>query len=296
MATLMQKLHGQRFRDRPRNPRVSSPCYNPGMQHRPADPRRVPLAAAIGTAARTVRLGFGWSQRELGERVGSSQSMISRFEAGRLDHLDLAFADAVLAELGISPWFNTRVPGLADRRRQTDRVHALCGGYVGRRLADADWLVRHEVEVGTGRRRGWIDLLAYRPADHALFCPELKTELHDMGEIQRTLAWYESQAWSAARRVGWTPRQLCSALVLVCTDENDRRVADNLTIIRQAFTGSATALAAWLGSPGAQLPSRAVAMVDPRSRRRDWVRLTRSDGRRSTAPYRDYADLAGRLD
>src|SRR5262245_17438716 len=121
----------------------------------------------MGLAARMVRVGFGWSQRELGERVGSSQSMISRFEGGRLEHLDLSLADAVFQELGSTPWCNTRVRVLADRRRQSDRVHARCGGYVGQRLMNAGWLVRHEVEVGTGRRRGWIDLLAYRPADHA---------------------------------------------------------------------------------------------------------------------------------
>jgi transcriptional regulator with XRE-family HTH domain len=257
--------------------------------------RRERLAVLMGRAGREVRVGFGWTQQDLASRIGSSQSMISRFEAGRLDHLDLDFADDLFTELGISPWFNTRVPGLVDRRRQLDRVHARCCGYCGRHLRERSWEVRHEVEVGTGRRRGWIDVLAYRPADHGLFCPEIKTELHDLGEIQRTISWYESQAWAAARRFGWTPRRLCSGLLLVCTTENDRRVADNWPLLQQAFPGTPHSLSQWLDDPRAQLPARAMAMIDPTSRRRDWLRPTRSHGRRSIARYRDYADIAASL-
>jgi hypothetical protein len=40
---------------------------------------------------------------------------------------------------------------------------------------------------------------------------------------------------------------------------------------------------------------RGLALVDPTSRRRDWLLPTRSDGRRSSLPYRDYADAARRL-
>jgi transcriptional regulator with XRE-family HTH domain len=254
--------------------------------------RRELLAALMGRAGRTVRVGFGWTQQELGERIGCSQSMISRFEAGRIDHLDLEFADALFAELGITAWFNTRIPGLVDRRRQQDRVHARSCGYCGRQLLDRSWQVRHEVEVGSGRQRGWIDLLAYRPSDHGLFCPEIKTELHDLGEIQRTISWYERQAWTAARRLGWTPRRLSSGLLVACTAENDRRIADNWQLIQQAFAATSSALAAWLGDPRAELPARAIAMIDPRSRRHDWLRPTRSHGRRSIAPYADYAAMA----
>ena len=261
-----------------------------GDQHRPDW-----LAVAIGRAVREVRVAFGWSQRELADRVAGSQSMISRLEAGELAHLDMVHVGAILDVLGIRAWFDTRVPGIPDRLRQRDRVHARCAGYTGRQLRSLTWEVRHEVEVGSGRSRGWIDLLAYRRADRAIFCPELKTELHDAGAVQRTLGWYERGAWAAARAIGWSPRQMASALILVCTDENDQRVADNRDLLTQAFPAGAAELGAWLRDPDAPLPPRAIAMVDPRSRRSAWLRPTRLHGRRSPAPYRDYAHVAGLL-
>ena len=39
------------------------------------------------------------------------------------------------------------------------------------------------------------------------------------------------------------------------------------------------------------LSRRGVAMIDPRSKRRDWLRSLAIDGRRSKLPYRDYADF-----
>ena len=58
-------------------------------------------------------------------------------------------------------------------------MHARCIAYVARRLRACGWDVRFEVEVGTGRYRGWIDLLALRGT--TMLCVEVKTELDDMG-------------------------------------------------------------------------------------------------------------------
>lgn len=115
--------------------------------------------------------------------------MVARLESGRLRQLDAVLVDAVLGELGIRLSTNQAALALADRQRQRDLVHARCCGYAGRHLTRYGWEVRHEVEVGGGRTRGWIDLLAYREADGGLFCPELKTELNDAGAVQRTLSW-----------------------------------------------------------------------------------------------------------
>jgi hypothetical protein len=39
---------------------------------------------------------------------------------------------------------------------------------------------------------------------------------------------------------------------------------------------------------------QSLAMIDPSSRRREWLIRTAVDGRRSAAPYADYADFIDR--
>ena len=87
------------------------------------------------------------------------------------------------------------------------RVHAQVNGTVARRLERCGW--RTATEVLDRRRttpRGWIDLLAFREADRALLVEETKTDIPDMGGLQRSVAFYERTALSAARRLGWRPR------------------------------------------------------------------------------------------
>jgi hypothetical protein len=95
--------------------------------------------------------------------------------------------------------------------------------------------------------------------------------------------------------LGWSPRRLASGLILLITSENDELVAANREILGQAFPASAAAIARWLRDPTAPLPARGIAMIDPRSRRREWLRPTRSHGRRTGAPYRNYAHAAAML-
>jgi hypothetical protein len=185
--------------------------------------------------------------------------------------------------------------GLAGRREQRDLVHARCCGHSARRLGRFGWEVQQEVEIGTGRYRGWIDILAYRAIDRSLFCAEIKTEIDDVGRIQRTLTWYEREAWVAAQRFGWRPRQVCSALLVLCSTENDARVRSNRTILEQAFPARARDLGPWLATPGLAVPRKALAMIDPRSLRSDWLRPTMSDGRRSPARYADYRAAAAAM-
>jgi hypothetical protein len=77
--------------------------------------------------------------------------------------------------------------------------------------------------------------------------------------------------------------------------ENDVRIQANKESLREAFPARAAELARWLATPGETKPRSALATIDPRSRRMDWLRPTTSDGRRSPAPYRDYRDAAERL-
>jgi hypothetical protein len=205
--------------------------------------------------------------------------------------LTLAMAIRLLESMGARLNLNVAPPFLGDRARQRDAAHARCTSYVGRRLEAIGWQVASEVEVGGDRSRGWIDVLAYHPALGITLVIEVKTEIHDLGGIERTIGWYEREAWAASRRLGWRPRRIVAGMLVLATAANDARVTENRHAFGRSFPIRARALTDLIA--GGQVPDRGrfVAMIDPRSRRDAWLRPLRLDGRRSPPPYSDYASF-----
>jgi hypothetical protein len=156
-------------------------------------------------------------------------------------------------------------------------------------------LVEREVEVGGDRSRGWIDLLAFEPRSRTVFVIEVKTEIHDIGAIERSLNWYCRESIHVALRFGWHPARVRSVLLVLQSRVNDDRIASAPEVLNTAFPGRATELRAVIDGSG-DGEDRFMAMVDPRSRRSAWLRASRSDGRRSVAPYVDYIDAARQLE
>lgn len=251
------------------------------------------LGRTIATTIALTRRRSGWSERELARRLGTNQAAIQRLESADHPLMNVDLASRAIELLGIRMTIDANPLGLADRRDQRDAVHALCCGHVARRLRRDGWDPRAEVEVGDGRSRGWIDVLAYRSADRALLVIEVKTAIVDLGRTLRTLGWYARSAREAAAQFGWRPRTVTPALLVLCTVESDARLAAQRELLRESLRGTAAALAEWSGAPGAsEPPPPTVAMIDPRSRRAAWLLATRSDGRRSAAPYEDYRAAA----
>jgi hypothetical protein len=72
---------------------------------------------------------------------------------------------------------------------------------------------------------------------------------------------------------------------------NDRLISVNRDVFGSSFPVRSDALRAAILRT-APLPNESgLAMIDPRSRRSNWLRPTRIDGRRSAAPYVDYIDF-----
>lgn len=255
------------------------------------------LAVATGRGVRDARLAIGWSQRELGLRAGVSQAAISRLERGQPSGLGLEEIERIAIGLGGTLRITLETPFLADRARQRDRVHARCVAHVASRLRGLGWLVETEVEIEGRNGPGWIDVLAFHAESGTMLVIEVKTEIHDFGRIQRTLAWYSRRAWLVARDRGWRVRRLHGALLLLATDAVDARLRENRHLADEAFPGRAAPLAALAADPAqSAVPvERSLAMIDPLSRRHDWLRPTRLDGRRTRAPHDDYAAVARRL-
>ena len=248
-------------------------------------------ARLIGSAVVEIRTTISWSQRELSRRSGVPQSMISRIESGKLADVSLATATRLFETMGARLRLEVDTPLLGDRQRQLDPAHARMSGHIARRLEGKGWQVATEVEVGGDRSRGWIDLLAFHPVTRLLLIIEVKTEIHDLGQIDRALGWYEREAWAAARRIGWRPAAVTGCLLLLMTQQNDAAVRFNRESLGRLFPIRASALCgiAEGSAPAPPRGNRGLAMVDPRSKRRAWLRATSDEGRRTPAPYLDYA-------
>jgi transcriptional regulator with XRE-family HTH domain len=251
------------------------------------------LAYVVASTIRESRLAIGWSQGELARRAGTSQSTESRIERGLTDRVDLAAIGRLLDALQVRAEMKLEAPFLADRRRQRDPAHAHCVAYVARRLTTSEWLVQMEVEIQGKRSHGWIDVLAYRHRDRALLVIEIKTEIEDLGRIERSIGWYVREGPRARHRFGWYPRQSIGALIILDTRATADRLRANRDATAQSFPVRAEELRRWVqGESGlGSGSSRAIAAIDPASRRAAWLRPTVLDGRRSPAAYEDYADF-----
>lgn len=242
-------------------------------------------------------LALGWSQRELSRRSGVPQTAISRFRHGQLGSIDLDQLARVVSALGVRIEVSIEAPFLVDRARQRDRVHARCIGYVGGRLLRSGWEVASEVEVMGSRGSGWIDVLAYDSPSRTLLVIEVKTELDDLGRVQRTLAWYERTSWDAARHLGWRPRHSMGVLLVLATQAVDTRLRENREVVHIGFPGPVAALRGLIAAPASAVDRRrSLALIDPLSRSRQWVRASTADRRAAPSPHRDYAEVARRLE
>jgi transcriptional regulator with XRE-family HTH domain len=263
------------------------------------DPRFVlgrGFAGNVADVVREARRLVGWSQRELATRAHTSQTMVSRIERAGVSSLDTLVVERVMTALGIRASLDLDARHLDDRRRQRDAVHARVTGAVARHLERDGWLTASEVPLGNGAPRGWIDLLAYRPKDRALLVEESKTEILDLGALQRSLSFYEREAWRAAQRLGWQPTKASVLCAVLDTDAVARRLVDNRDVVSRAFPASVAAMAAWLRDPSAQAPEGwTLGMVDPAARGRSWLRPTPLSGRRREHAYGHYAEAAARL-
>jgi transcriptional regulator with XRE-family HTH domain len=251
--------------------------------------RRVRLV--VPDVTRDTRRALRWSQDELGRRSGVPQSKISRLEAGNIDRLTFAEAARLLDTLGVRMSFAAEAPFVDRPPRQHDAAHARCVGYVARQLTRLGWSVRTELEIIDGSARGWADVVAI-DIRRRLFVGEVKAGLRDFGAAQRQVGWYGRTVPAAVRAVGWRPASVMTALLVLATTESDDLLRQNRDLARVAFPTRAPALLEWLSRADELRPlPPGLALVDPRTRRRQWLVPTSADGRRSRLRYASYADF-----
>ena len=233
------------------------------------------------------------SQSELAIAAGVSRSLVAGIETGRVN----ATLDAVMRigdALGLDLEVVGRRPVVVDPR-PSGVVHGRCSAYVGRRLGRQGWSVRREVEITHGRWHGWIDILAFHPGSRTLVIIEIKTQIEDLGAVERQLGWYERAALDVAAAIGWRPTAVVSWLLLLQSDEVEAALRRERDLLRVGFAHRARQMREVLAGAPPLAKGRGLALIDPSSRRGEWLIPTPLDGRPSPAPYRDYADAARRI-
>ena len=254
----------------------------------------MPIRMTFARMCRDTRTRLRLTQRQLSDTVGMSRGYIANIERGRAN-ASLEVAERIAAALDLEIELIARTPVVIGGGNQRDLVHARCSAYADRRVRAAGWLTAREVEMIHGRSHGWIDLLAFDPKTGTLLVIEIKTRLDDLGAIERQLGWYERSSWDVAHRLGWRPRRIVSWLLVLATDEAERVLALNRDLMARVFPVRARALAGLLECGDMPMVGRGLALIDPTSRRQAWLMSSRTDGRRSPAPYAGYADAARRL-
>jgi transcriptional regulator with XRE-family HTH domain len=246
-----------------------------------------PIAERFAGICRERRAELDLTQAAVSQALGVSRSHYAAIEAGRANPTT-ALLDRIAETLGfrlaLTAVPEVRITGPLAR----DVLHARCSGYVGRRLAAAGWLVLREVEISDGRLRGWIDLVAFDPRTGTLLVIEIKTAIDDVGRLERQVGWYARLAVAAVPSE-WRPTRVVSWVLVLATAEVDQAVARHRDVLAEAFPGRAASMREVVAGsvPAALAPG--FALIDPRSRRRDWLIPTRVDGRRTPLPYQDRA-------
>jgi transcriptional regulator with XRE-family HTH domain len=267
------------------------------------DPQR-DLASTVGEALRDGRRRLAMSQRALAAVAHVPQSTISRLERSQpvsitLEEIGRLF-DGIATRLDLT----VRPPLVEGGPTVRDLVHARVLGYAERRLRQAGFVTAREVPIGGGRVRGWIDLLGWRPGDRVVVLAEIKGDIADVGAFERQIAWYEREAWDAARAQGWKPARILVVALLLATHRNAEVVRGEADALRRRFpTPSATFRTELMARRAPMPPGEAraagrvatLAFVDPLRRGSAWLLPTPLFGGRPVLPYVDARDLRARL-
>ncbi len=232
--------------------------------------QRPSIRLVFARTSRDARVRLRLTQRQVADSVGVSRGYIAAIE-GSLANPSLDVVDRISRALGLEAELVLRPPLVLGAHGQRDLVHARCTGYVERRLRTAGWRTAREVELILGRSHGWIDVLAFHPRSETLLVIEIKTRLDDLGAIERHLGWYGRSAGDTARRLGWQPRRITSWLLVLASDEVEGVIRHNSDLLARAFPLRARAMLEWLSAGNDSVTGRGLAMLDPASKRREWL-------------------------
>jgi transcriptional regulator with XRE-family HTH domain len=207
----------------------------------------------VGALARAIRHRLGWTQRQLGDRIGLSQQLISLFERGHLDDLTVRTARRIGAALEISLAFEPRWRG-GEGARLLDADHSALANAIVTLLRAAGWEVTVEYTFNHFGERGSIDIIGWHAASQCLLIVEVKSRLLD---TQATLATLDRKVrvvpMLLARERGWTAKSVGVVLAMPGLTANRSAVTRHAATFASAFPDRAPEVRRWLRRPAGRL-------------------------------------------
>jgi transcriptional regulator with XRE-family HTH domain len=203
----------------------------------------------VGRVFREVRIRKAWRQRDLANKAGVSQGLVSRIELGRLSGVSMARIRKIAAALDIrvslEAWWRS---GEVDRL--IDRGHAALVEHVVASLKADGWLTRVEVTFNHFGERGSADIVAWHPTERTLLIVEVKTMVRD---VQATASSFERKVrilpGVLLDESGWQPRAVARLLVIADTHGNRRVVSEHAAIFDSVWRSRTAAVRRWLRRP-----------------------------------------------
>jgi transcriptional regulator with XRE-family HTH domain len=203
----------------------------------------------LGTALRAVRLRHGWTQDRVATASGTSATVVSRIERGRVEAVSLPALRRIAVTLDVRLDIVPRWRG-GELYRMLNRRHArLEEAFSAHLHTIPGWTLRPEVSFSILGERGVIDVLGWYPARAMLLIVELKTELVDVMDLMATMDRRRRLGTRIAADLGWQPVAVSSLVLLAESRTNRRRLADHRTVLRAAFPADGRRLASWLADP-----------------------------------------------
>jgi len=113
--------------------------------------------------------------------------------------------------------------------------------------------------------------------------------------LRAKVSWYEREAWSAARTLGWRPERVGVGGLVLASQHNAGIIDAHAEALRRRFPVPPAGFAAVLAGATPHGPLHALAFVDPLRHHRSWLLPTRLFGGRPVLPYADAQDLRTQL-
>ena len=229
----------------------------------------------VGAILRAMRIRRGLRQVDVARLARVSDVTVSRIEHGRFDALSLrairAVARALDVRVDLAPWSRH-----GDLHRFATAEHASLVETIIQTLRELGWEAHAEVSFSSDGERGFVDILAWHAATRTLLVIEVKTEIVDVGELLGTFDRKRRLARAIALEHGWTPGVIASAVIVLDTHTNRRRVAEHAETFRTQMPADGRTLRGFLRKPSGPLS----ALAFWPNRHPGTVSQTRSGGRR----------------